>query len=321
MGDTEGGLSWHERARRVREGEPELADHPANESYDALQDLVSTILRRSFDAVVLRTRAGEYLEVSDSFCALTGFPRAELLGQSSAALGLVEPEGARRRPESDVRSRLGGIYDEVIVRKDGTSRVVECSQQLLDGDLLLVIIRDVTERRLREQELHRLASEDHLTGVLNRRGFTQQVTTMLDEARGAGRTVHLVLADVDGLKAANDQLGHEFGDRTLIAVAETLRVAYGPDAAVGRLGGDEFAVAVSGRSGEEVELANKALHSTLAEIMIGPAGAQRAVSVSLGTASADNGIGTVDRLIALADESQYVAKRAYYSTKPPDRRA
>jgi len=320
VGDTDGALSWHERARRVRDGEPDLADHPANESYDVLHGLVTTILRRSFDSVALRARSGEYLEVSDSFCALTGYPRAELLGRSSASLGLVEPD-SERRLERDMSSRLGGIYEDVILRKDGTSRVVEFSQQFLDGDLLLVIIRDVTERRLREQELARLASEDALTGVLNRRGFTQGVATLLDGARRACSTVHLVLADVDGLKAANDQLGHEFGDRTLIAVAETLRVAFGPDAVVGRLGGDEFAVAVSDRSDEEVALASKALHSTLAEIMIGPAGAQRPVSVSLGTASADRGIGTVDRLIALADESQYVAKRAYYASTPPNRRA
>jgi len=311
VGDIARNISWRERARRVREGEPELADQPADEPYEVLQDLFATILRRSFDAVVLCTGEGEYLEVSDSFCALTGYSRAELLGQTSVTLSLVDPDGVRRRAEQDVSERLSGIYDNVIVCKDGTPRVVEFSHQFLEGGLTLVIIRDVTERRIREQELDRLSREDELTGVLNRRGFTAQVGSMLDDARRAERTVHLLVTDLDDLKRLNDALGHEFGDRALVTVATTLRDAYGPDAVVGRLGGDEFAVAVGGRTEAEIEKANAWIHATLSEVRIGPQGAARAISVSLGVAEAIRGIGTVDRLIARADQNQYVAKRAH----------
>lgn len=310
-------VSWRERARRVREGEPELADLSAEEPYEALQDLFATILRRSFDAVVLCTREGEYLEVSDSFCELTGYDRSELLGQTSVTLALVDPGGVRARMEAEVAQRIKGIHDNVIVRKDGTPRVVEFSHQYLDGDLTLVIIRDVTERRLREQELDRLSREDALTGALNRRGFSAVVGTLLDDARGAGRDVHLVVADVDDLKRINDELGHEYGDRTLIAVATALRQTFGAEAVVGRLGGDEFAVAVVGGSVADIEASSDSLRDTLSRAGIGPDGDARGISVSVGVVTADRGTGTFDRLIARADENQYVAKRAHHERAVP----
>lgn len=317
MAEVERTLTWRERARRVREGEPALADLRAEEPYESFQDLFATILRRSFDAVVLCTREGEYLEVSDSFCELTGYGRAELLGQTSVTLSLVDPDGVRRRMEHEVAENIKGIYDNVIVRKDATPRVVEFSHQYLDGDLTLVIIRDVTERRLREQELDRLSREDALTGALNRRGFAALVGSLLDDARRDARTVQLVVADVDGLKEINDDLGHESGDRTLVAVATALRQCYGPDAVVGRLGGDEFAVAFTGGTTADVEAAADRLFDILSRSEIGPDSAVRPVSVSIGVAAAVHGIGTVERLIAVADENQYVAKRARHTAAPP----
>ena len=313
-------LSWLERARRVREGEAGLADHPADVSYAELEDFVATILRRSFDAVVLCTKLGEYLEVSDSFCALTGYSRAELLGQTSITLGMVDPNGIRSVVALEVLDKQEGVYDNIVIRKDGTPRVVEFSHQYLDSGYTLVIVRDVTERRLREQELDRLSHEDPLTGVLNRRGFTRRAESLLTEARSTATSMHLVVADVDQLKALNDELGHEFGDHTLIAVATALRSAYGPEAVVGRLGGDEFAVAVSGRSDDDNDDALIRLRRTLSRATIGPIGVVRAVSLSVGVAESDDVV-TIDHLIAAADASQYVEKRAGRASFPPTRRA
>ncbi|HWJ81320.1 MAG TPA: sensor domain-containing diguanylate cyclase [Nocardioides sp.] len=312
MATSSEGLSWVDRARRVREGEHHLAHAEVDVPHVALRDLVATMLRRSFDAVVLCTgTTGEYLEVSDSFCGLTGYDRAELLGRTSVSLGLVAPDGGRARAERDAGVALDGIYENTIVRKDGARRVVEFSHQFLDTEeLVLVIARDVTERRNRERELARLAREDPLTGVLNRRGFNDAAAAMLERARTDGSSVHVVVMDLDELKSVNDQLGHEFGDQALVAVASAVTEIYGPTAAVGRLGGDEFAVAVGDRTEDEVAKAQSALSAALARTAIGPAGAQRPVTVSAGTATAAGGIGTVDRLIAAADAVQYLAKRA-----------
>ncbi|MCE5289525.1 MAG: PAS domain-containing protein [Nocardiaceae bacterium] len=146
MANDERPLSWLERARRVRDGEAELAGKAAEVSYVELQDFVETLLRRAHDAVVLCTRGGMYLEVSDSFCTLTGYRREELLGQTSITLGLVDPNGMRRAVTSDVHSGIEGLYENTIVRKDGARRKVEFSHQFLDGGYTLVIIRDTSRR-------------------------------------------------------------------------------------------------------------------------------------------------------------------------------
>jgi diguanylate cyclase (GGDEF)-like protein len=88
-----------------------------------------------------------------------------------------------------------------------------------------------------------------------------------------------------------------------------MRAAFGPEAVVGRLGGDEFAVALSGDAAE-VEAHLAAFRAELAAVRVGPPGAVRGVSVSTGTASAPGGVGTLERLLAAADQGQYVAKRA-----------
>ncbi|GAB4007988.1 hypothetical protein GCM10028772_21220 [Nocardioides ultimimeridianus] len=304
------GMAWQDRAARVREGSAEYADVPATVSPELMHDLFDTILRTSFDAVVLcDRRSGAYLEVSDSFCRLTGYDRAELLGRNSVELGLVDPLGVRMTAEADAVLGHEGMYENTVTRRDGTRRIIEFTHSFLREDYTLVVARDVTSRREREIELDRLARFDELTDVLNRRGFGEATDLLLEQARTESATVHLVMLDLDGLKPINDDLGHEFGDRALIAVAAAMRAGFGPQAVVGRLGGDEFAVALSGEAAElEAHLA--AFRTALSAVRVGPPGAARGVSVSTGTASAPGGIGTLERLLAAADEGQYVAKRA-----------
>ncbi|TPJ33996.1 GGDEF domain-containing protein [Mesorhizobium sp. B2-8-3] len=83
---------------------------------------------------------------------------------------------------------------------------------------------------------------DPLSGILNRRGFEERATVLLDQCGKAGFPVALVLADLDHFKALNDQHGHEAGDRVIADFAAKLRSATGARGAAGRIGGEEFAV-------------------------------------------------------------------------------
>jgi diguanylate cyclase (GGDEF)-like protein/PAS domain S-box-containing protein len=308
-------MPWQERAALVRAGAGHLADAPTEVGLPLMHDLFNTILRTSFDAVVLCDRvSGAYLEVSDSFCRLTGHSRAELLGRSSVDLGLVDPLGVRLVAEADALLGHEGMYENTVTRSDGEQRIIEFTHSFLQFGYTLVVARDVTLRKQREDELRRLARVDDLTDLLNRRGFGEAVGLQLDLARRAASTVHLVMLDVDGLKSINDELGHEFGDQALAGVASALTTSFGLGAAIGRLGGDEFAAAVSCNT-SELNLALAHLDDAVAALRVGPAGAQRCITVSVGTSVAKRGIGTVDRLVAAADEVQYVAKRARHAAR------
>jgi len=104
-------------------------------------------------------------------------------------------------------------------------------------------------RRARDQmEHHRSAFElarlDPLTGLLNRAGFHEKLTEVLEVAREEGTLVAFLFVDLDRFKFVNDTYGHEFGDALLSEVGRALRDNVRDDDLVGRLGGDEFTVAL-----------------------------------------------------------------------------
>jgi diguanylate cyclase (GGDEF)-like protein/PAS domain S-box-containing protein len=110
---------------------------------------------------------------------------------------------------------------------------------------LLVIARDVTQRRQSEEQLRWLANHDPLTGLPNRLLFQEQLDALVRNGP-AGERFALLLLDVDDFKRINDTLGHDAGDSLLCAFAERLRGATRADDFVARLGGDEFAVILNG---------------------------------------------------------------------------
>ena len=112
---------------------------------------------------------------------------------------------------------------------------------------------DRTQQRLRRQaeEFREHATTDVLTGVLNRRGFLESLNREWQLSHRGTVVSFLVVADVDGLKAANDRLGHASGDGLLQDVARALVGAARVSDAIGRLGGDEFGVVLIGCDGDE----------------------------------------------------------------------
>lgn len=117
-------------------------------------------------------------------------------------------------------------------------------------DLLEHAIRYARERNRLLEEIRSLSLTDELTGLANRRAFFLHAERQLELLRRQGSRGLLVFADVDGLKAVNDTLGHEAGDRLLVAAARVLGASFRHSDIVARLGGDEFVV-LAGDAGED----------------------------------------------------------------------
>jgi diguanylate cyclase (GGDEF)-like protein len=101
-------------------------------------------------------------------------------------------------------------------------------------------------RATRERDvLHSLANTDHLTGLLNRRGFNAALAEALPRSSNE-QLLALYMLDLDGFKAVNDQHGHDVGDELLVAVAQRLRGHLRSSDVVARVGGDEFIVMAAG---------------------------------------------------------------------------
>ncbi|MEH2506662.1 diguanylate cyclase (GGDEF)-like protein [Bradyrhizobium sp. AZCC 1578] len=169
-----------------------------------------------------------------------------------------------------------------------------------------LMMRELT---LTRAELQRISGTDQLTGLLNRRGFDQAAEAALATARHANLPTTVLMCDIDRFKAINDQFGHEFGDKVLIAIAEVLRsFAERKQMLVARHGGEEFAILMTGVSKERAaQYAEELRQSCAAESVVGD-DASVSVTISIGLAAC---LGEADlaKVMRMADQALYAAKR------------
>ena len=155
-----------------------------------------------------------------------------------------------------------------------------------------------------------LARTDPLTGLLNRRGFSEEVTRRMARLARAGQPACLVYIDLDNFKLVNDTYGHEAGDAALLALCRTLRDNSRPGDVIARLGGDEFVLWLDGIGDDAAPRRALALGTAchpLAGLTGDPA---RPLGVSLGLAVYDSARPeTSEALLARADAAMYRVKQ------------
>jgi len=166
---------------------------------------------------------------------------------------------------------------------------------------------DVTDRKRLEEELSFQAYHDSLTGLGNRSLFLKRLEDALVRSERSDSKVAALFLDMDGLKSANDRLGHAAGDALLQAMAAVLQASIRKSDTAARLGGDEFGVIVEDFTyPTEVEsLADRILEACRKPFVLG--GDTMSGTVSIGFAFAVPGI-TVDELMSNADRAMYTAK-------------
>jgi diguanylate cyclase (GGDEF)-like protein/PAS domain S-box-containing protein len=198
------------------------------------------------------------------------------------------------------------------VRRDGSLLWVEVHANPLhdaDGTLYGAVASydDVTARVEQDRRVRHEADTDALTGLANRRALERTLEAALSRAGSRGRSVGVVMMDLDGFKAINDTHGHAAGDAALREVAARLRRCVRERDLVARLGGDEFVVVLTdlgGRSGA-VQDSVERVREALAE----PFGGMRLhAAIGVAVFPADGGSGA--DLLAHADRAMYVDKAA-----------
>jgi len=185
------------------------------------------------------------------------------------------------------------------------------SQDVLFLEAIAAQLATVVSRSEMFTRVSRMAYEDTLTGLANRRAFEERLERAAQRSATGTTDLAIMLCDVDRLKAINDTKGHAAGDEALRKVANALvrSAASFPGAFVGRISGDEFGVLLEGRESGGASLEHP-------EIAALAAGAQRmlaeedggAPTVSCGVATAIPGTADPSQLLAAADAAQYLAK-------------
>lgn len=116
---------------------------------------------------------------------------------------------------------------------------------------VVLSLRDLTQLKAAQSELHRLAFYDPLTGLANRQLFKDRLSHVVRRSRRSEEPAALMFLDLDGFKRINDTLGHDSGDELLKQVSQWLTGCVREDDSVARLGGDEFVVLLSRISGPD----------------------------------------------------------------------
>jgi diguanylate cyclase (GGDEF)-like protein/PAS domain S-box-containing protein len=174
----------------------------------------------------------------------------------------------------------------------------------LDG--IVITLRDVTERKLLENQLLHQAFHDPLTGLPNRALFADRVEWVL--SRRKNEQCSLLFVDLDNFKEVNDAFGHEGGDALLTAVAQRLHQTLRVEDTAARLGGDEFAILLDGiwLVDEALAVGERALQAVRAPFFV--QGKEISVGASIGIAIA-SGSTTLGDLLREADVAMYMAKQ------------
>jgi diguanylate cyclase (GGDEF)-like protein/PAS domain S-box-containing protein len=189
---------------------------------------------------------------------------------------------------------------QVIPHLDEDGRVLE----------ILGVTRDITERKVFEAELRRLAVTDPVTGVWNRRHGEDLLSADLCAAHHDGQPLSLLMLDVDNFKAVNDTRGHQSGDRVLVEIGRRLVTVCRHTDMVARWGGEEFVILLRDCAlPEGVHIAEN-IRATIADTPFIDGGV---VTVSIGVAEATRQ-DDLTSWVARADEALYEAKSSGRNT-------
>lgn len=173
---------------------------------------------------------------------------------------------------------------------------------------ILGVLRDVTASRAQAAALEHMSRHDLLTDLPNRSRFAEMLEKALEEAQRSGKSVAVMVMDLDRFKEVNDTLGHHIGDQMLQQVALRLRDSFGHGEGIARLGGDEFAVCMLDVSEQEaVHNGQRVIRALEQAIPLSELDIQ--VGTSVGIAMFPNHGRTASLLLQRADVAMYHAKR------------
>ncbi|WP_223181663.1 GGDEF domain-containing protein [Stenotrophomonas lacuserhaii] len=288
----------------------------------AVHDIV---VRNQFIDLVESVPAGIVLVDGDGLGTVINQRAAELLGHKPGrhrAADLVAPMRALRQRcdnhealEQAYAAQVGNLNFATTLHWVMGERTFEVDTHPVRGDGeqgRIWLFTDITADLLMAAELRRLASSDPLTGVPNRRHFEERSAQIIAAREATGRSVAVLMLDVDHFKKINDTHGHPIGDEVLKVVARRCREALRERDLFARFGGEEFIALLAAPTADEVPATAERLRNAISGAPVHVGGLRVEVTVSVGGAMGEALPGSdarlLEQLVARADEALYQAK-------------
>ncbi|MCK9391585.1 MAG: PAS domain S-box protein [Syntrophales bacterium] len=275
------------------------------------------------DVITITDMNLRFTYVSPSIMRLRGFTVAEVMEQTLEQV--MTPESLQivaKAFEEEMKLDAGGTVDPLRslileleqYRKDGSIVLIESHMSFLRDEAqkvvgIISLNRDITDRKQAEEKIRQLAYHDTLTGLPNRKLFSDRLGIALAQAQRNQKGVAVTMIDLDNFKDVNDTLGHDVGDLLLKAAAARLSAALRKGDTVARFGGDEFVLILPDLKGIEdvIQVAQKIVDSFRTPFLIDTH--QLIVTTSIGIAVYPHDGTDNDILLKNADKAMYQAKQ------------
>jgi diguanylate cyclase (GGDEF)-like protein len=237
---------------------------------------------------------------------MPGLDGVKFLGLKALRPELVEIPVIMLTGEEDVRAKvrvLGAGASDYLVKPFHDEELIARARIHLKIKQLQDELRD---KNLRLEAINRT---DELTGLTNRRHFTELAKHELSRARRHGTPLAVVMIDADHFKQINDGLGHLAGDRVLSGIGKALQTGIRDYDVAARYGGEEFALLLPQTSGEDARVVAERCRNTIASTPLAYQNRALRVTVSAGVAALPEAkASSIEDLVRLADEALYRAK-------------
>jgi diguanylate cyclase (GGDEF)-like protein/PAS domain S-box-containing protein/hemerythrin-like metal-binding protein len=282
---------------------------------DLREDLFLNAFTYAAIGMALVAPDGSWLKVNGALCALLGYTEAQLMAKTFQ--DITHPEDLDQDLEY-VQRMLAGTIDTYSMEKryftaEGRVIHVLLSVSLVKNDdgsprFFISQIQDITRSKELQDELTRVAKEDYLTRVPNRRFFIEHTTRELTRGERFHEPQALLMIDIDHFKRINDSHGHNVGDEVLKAMAEGCRQTLREVDVFGRLGGEEFGALLLNTDPDVARMIAERVRRNLEQLVVPTAAGPVSFTVSIGLAAFTGGGLSVQDRIRQADSALYRAK-------------
>lgn len=279
--------------------------------------LAASVFRHAREGIAITDAQGTIVDINETFTRITGYSRAEAIGQNPRILSSGRQDKAFYESMWNAlrvqghwggevwnRRKSGEVYAELLTIS-AVRDVQGHTQQYV------ALFSDITGIKEHQSELEHIAHFDALTGLPNRLLLADRLQQAMAQALRRGLQVAVAYLDLDGFKSVNDHHGHDWGDRLLIHLATAMKDTVREGDTLARLGGDEFVAVLIDLEDIDscVPMLTRLLEAAAAPVQFGDIVLQGSASIGVTFYPQDNGV-EADQLLRQADQAMYQAKLA-----------
>ena len=271
------------------------------------RELLQSVINNTTDLIFVKDTSGRYILVNAAAARNVGKTPPEVIGKNDLSNFSHDEALAVMSADKEIMKNGKVItYEELLGNSYGEKRYLLCTKgpvydQNHNVKGVFGILRDITDRKQKQNEIEYLSYHDSLTGLYNRRYFENILVEFNKENYVP---VSIIMADINGLKLINDSFGHTAGDSLLKKSSDIFLSECPKNAVACRLGGDEFVIMLPNTDNAEAELLIQRIRMEAAKEKIGPI----EISISFGCQTKQNQDQDINKVLANAENDMYQHK-------------